>query len=153
MKLKFLLLSVYIFHILTACQAATPVPSITTAMDSQFTLAPGQSAMITDTDLMITFDSVLSDDRCPSDVECVASGAVSISLSVQQANEPPSNVTLETFTDEKGRSPSGPFEGITDRTKVGDYLIQIVAVTPYPKDPSIKIQPSDYQATFVVSQN
>jgi hypothetical protein len=152
MKTKLILLSLSIIYILAACQSATPPPSLTVATNQEFTLAPDQSATITDADLTNTFNSVLSDDRCPSEVECVASGPVTVSLSIQQGNEAPSNITLQTFTDQNGRSPTGQFEGITDRVEVGDNLVQIVGVTPYPKDPSTKIEPSEYRVSLVVSK-
>jgi hypothetical protein len=122
-------------------------------MDNEFTLAAGQSATVTDTDLTITFDSVLSDDRCPSEVECAASGPVTVSLSIQQGNDTPHAITLQTFTDQDGRAPKGPFEGITNLAEVGDYLVQMVGVTPYPKDLSTKIEPSVYRIALVVSKN
>ena len=140
------------FAILAACQTLTSPPSFTASTNNEFTLVPNQPATITDADLTITFNSVLSDDRCPSEVECVASGPVAVSLSVQPDNENATDLTLETFTDQNGHAPGGQFEGIEDRVKIGDYLIQIVGVTPYPKNLSTRIMPSEYQATFIVTQ-
>jgi hypothetical protein len=93
----------------------------------------------------------LSDERCPSEIECAASGPVTVSLSVQQDGETPSMFSLQTFTDQDGRAPSGSFEGIEDRIEIGDYLIQVVGVLPYPQNLS-GIKPSDYQATFMVTE-
>lgn len=120
-------------------------------MYDEFTLARDQSARIKTTDLMVTFNSVLSDDRCPIEVECVASGPVTISLSVQREGDDfPTNITLETFTDQEGRAPTGEFEGIDASADIGDYLIRVVGVLPYPRNLS-GIKASDYQATFVVT--
>jgi hypothetical protein len=152
MKTKHILSFLFILSMLTACQSATGTPSFTVTTNEEFTLAPGQSAMITDADLTITFHSILGDDRCPSDVECVASGPVTISLSIQQGNDEPAEVTLQTFTDQDGRSPTGQFEGITDRVEASDHLIQIVGVTPYPNDPKVKIESSEYRVALVVSK-
>jgi hypothetical protein len=83
MKIKLIISSLFITIMLVACQSAKPTPSVTAEIDNEFTLAPNQSVAMTSTDLTITFNSVLSDDRCPSEVECVASGPVTVSLSIQ----------------------------------------------------------------------
>ena len=137
--------------ILVACQNATPFPTAVAAQGTQFTLAPGQSATVTGTDLTITFHSILGDDRCPSGVECAASGPVTISLAVGQGDGDATDLTLQTFTDNNGRAPGGQFEGIEDRVEVGDYLIQILGVTPYPKDLSTRIKPSEYRLILIVT--
>ena len=153
MKTQFISLSLFMICILTACQSAgTTAPSPGTAgLNTEVTLAPGQSAEVTGTDLTVTFHSVVSDDRCPSDVECAASGPVTVSLSVQQGDEAPNEFTLQTFTDLDGRSPNVQFEGITNRTEVGDYVIQLAGVTPYPTSPSTPIEASAYRVALLIS--
>jgi hypothetical protein len=121
-------------------------------VSSEFTLAPGQSVAVTGTDLTLTFHSVVGDERCPRDVECATSGPVTVSLSIQQGDGAPTDFTLQTFTDQNGRSPNVQFEGITNRAEVGDYLIQILSVTPYPQDPSTKIKPAEYRLVLLVSK-
>ena len=150
MKIRLMISFLLLISTLVSCQSAKPLPSITATTNSEFTLASTQSATITDADLSITFNSVLSDDRCPSEVECAASGPVTVSLSVKQGNENAMELTLQTFTDQNGRAPDREFEGIEDRADLGDYLLQITGVTPYPKDPTIPIEPSEYQATLIV---
>jgi hypothetical protein len=153
MKTQFISLSLFMICILTACQSAgTTAPSPGTAgLNTEVTLAPGQSAAVTGTDLTVTFHSIVSDDRCPSDVECAASGPVTVSLSVQQGDEAPNEFTLQTFTDLDGRSPNVQFEGITNRTEVGDYVIQLAGVTPYPTSPSTPIEASAYRVALLIS--
>ena len=149
MKAKRILASLYLVWISAACQTANP--TIEAAVNSEFTLARDQSARIKTTDMTITFNSVLSDDRCPIEVECAASGPVTISLSIQREGDDfPNNVTLETFTDEEGRAPASEFEGIDASADIGDYLIRVVGVLPYPRNLS-GIKASDYQATLVVT--
>src|SRR6266498_3063216 len=94
------LIAFVLFVILTACQMLTSPPSITTTTNNEFTLVPNQSATITDADLTIIFKSILSDNHCPSEVECVVSGSVTISLSVQQSNGNTMDLSLQTFTDQ-----------------------------------------------------
>jgi len=152
MKTNLILQFLLILCMLAACQTSTQSPSISATVGTEFTLALNQSAAITETDLTITFNSVLSDERCPSDIECAASGPVSVSLSVRQGDGNATDMTLQTFTDNNGRTPRVQFEGITDRVEVGDYLIQIVGVTPYPKNLSTQIKDSEYRVTLIVSR-
>jgi hypothetical protein len=148
MKTRILFACLFIASLLTACQSA--IPLVDTNVNKEFSLAPGQSARIRGTDLTFTFNAVLSDDRCPIEIECAANGPVTLSLSVQPAEAVPFGITLETFTDQEGRSSGVVSEGIQDATEVGDYLIRVLGVLPYPRNLS-GIKASDYQATFVVT--
>ena len=151
MKTKPISLFLVLMFILAACQTETPPPPATTTVNREITLAPDQSAIVTGTDLTITFHSVVSDERCPREIECAASGPVTVSLSVQQGNGTPNDFTLQTFTDVNGRSPNVQFEGITNRAEVGEYIIQISAVTPYPQNSTTEIQASEYRVALLVS--
>ena len=147
MKTKRISLLLSVILILAACQA--PLPTLEAKVNNEFTLASGQSVSVKRADLTITFNSVLSDERCPSKIECASSGPVTVSLSVQKGSDTPSTITLETFTDPNGRAPTGPFEGIQDRLAVNGYLLQVTGVLPYPKNLS-GIKASDYQVTLIV---
>ena len=151
MKTNLIPLFLLILSTMPACQSATPAPAVIANANAEFSLAPGQSAVVADTDLTITLHSIRSDERCPIEMECVVSGPVTLSLSVQQGNDISSNVTLQTFTDNDGRSPKVEFEGIQDRLEVGEYLLQVVGVLPYPKNLS-EIKASDYRVTFTVGR-
>jgi hypothetical protein len=152
MKTQFISLFLLLICTLAACQpAATSSSPVTGTVNTEVTLAPGQSAVVTGTDLTVTFHSVVGDDRCPREVECVASGPVTVSLSVQQGDGDPTDFTLQTFTDQNGRSPNVQFEGVTNRVEIGEYLIQIAGVTPYPTNSTTKIPPSEYRIALLVS--
>ena len=138
--------------LLIACQPMTAAPLIA-EQDVEFVLAPGGTAAIKDTDLTIKLISILSDERCPTEVECAASGPVQISLSAQNDNGPAAELDLQTFTDNEGRSPATEFEGITDRIVYEGHVIRIVGVLPYPENPSTPIRPDDYRVSFVVTKN
>jgi hypothetical protein len=146
------MISIWMICLLSACQpAGTPSSPVTGTVNTEITLAPGQSAAVTGTDLTVTFHSIVSDERCPSDVECAASGPVTVSLSIQQDDDTPTDFTLQTFTDVNGRSPNVQFEGVTNRAEVGGYRIQIAGVIPYPKDLTTKIEASEYRVVLLVS--
>jgi len=152
MKTQFISLFLCLIFVLSACQpGSTPSSPVTGPVNTEITLAPGQSVAVTGADLTVTFHSVVSDERCPSDVECAASGPVAILLSVQQGDGTPTDFTLQTFTDNDGRSPNVQFEGVTNRTEIGDYIIQILSVTPYPKDLTTKIEASAYRVGLLIS--
>lgn len=149
MKIQHILLALTMVCLLAACQA--PLPPLNIPVDTEFTLAREQSATIKKTKLTITFNSVISDDRCPIDVECVTSGAVTISLSVQESDRIPSGLTLQTLTDQEGRAGAEPIGGNQATAEVGAYIIRVVGVQPYPRNLS-GIKPSDYEVTLLVTE-
>ena len=151
MKAKSLFSMLFLVCILAACRSSTPSSPGHAALNTEVTLAPGQSAAVTGTDLTITFHSVVSDERCPSEIECAASGPVTVSLSIQQGDDDPTEFTLQTFTDLDGRSPNVQFEGVTNRTELGDYAVQIASVTPYPQNLNTEIEASQYRVALLVS--
>ena len=151
MKTRAFFAVLFAICILPACQTATPSTPGPAALNTEIILSPGQSAAVTGTDLTITFHSVVSDERCPSETECASSGPVTVSLSIQQGQGDPTDFTLQTFTDLNGRSPNVQFEGVTNRTELGDYAIQIASVTPYPQNLNTKIEASEYRVALLIS--
>ena len=146
--------------ILIACRAVIPLSTVpptlpatvTAEKDSEFTLAEDQTASVTGTGLTIRLIGVAGDQRCPREIECAISGPVSISLSVQKDNGAPTNIDLQTFTDDTGRASAGKFEGINSSATVEGYTIQVMGVTPYPAKPSTPIKSSDYRVILIVTQ-
>lgn len=144
--------SALLLFLLTACQAAIPQPT-TASRDTDFTLSMGQSVSITDANIAITFISVSNDERCPSEIECAASGPVTINLSIQDQHGVVSEQTLQTFTDYKGLAPMMEFEGIKSSVLVNDHQIKVIGVLPYPKDRFSSIKDSEYILTLKVTKN
>jgi len=137
--------------LLFACQM-TPSEPFIADQGVEFVLAPSGSATIKDTGLTINLISIVSDDRCPSEVECAASGPVQLSLVAQKENGTAVDLMMQTFTDNDGCSPVMEFDGITDRIVYEGYLIRIVGVLPYPEDLATSIQQDDYRVSFVVTK-
>jgi hypothetical protein len=150
--MKTRILSSLLLLLLTACQAATPQP-MTATSDTEFILSVGQTASITDANIAITFISVSSDERCPSEIECAASGPVTIHLSIQDQDGVVSQEILQTFTDYKGLAPTMEFEGMKSSVSVDNFQIRIIGVLPYPKDRSSSIKDSEYILTLKVTGN
>jgi len=150
-KLKLFIVLLPVFVMLVACQTM-PVSPLVTEQGIEFILAPGTTAAIKDTGLTIKLISILSEERCPNEVECAVNGPVQISLSAPKDNGTAADLIMQTFTDNDGRSPAMEFEGITDRIVYEGYLIRIMGVLPYPEDLSTSIKQNDYRVSFVVTE-
>jgi hypothetical protein len=152
MKIRTTVPLILLLCLLTGCQAGTPQP-ITAATDAEIILSVGQTVSLSDANLSITLLEVVSDERCPSEIECAASGPVTLRLSILGNNGAAAEEMLQTFTDNNGLAPSMEFEGIQSSTIVDEYQIRILGVSPYPKDRSDSIKPSEYKVTLKVSRN
>ena len=136
---------------LTACTPASLPAPIQANIGEEFTLTPGQSATTSESDLTMTLLSVPTDGRCPLEIECAMSGPVSLNISIQNAENSPSEFALQTFTGSDGRIPENPFEGIQNRMEFEGYIIQVKSVLPYPLKHSSEIKDSEYQVSFIVT--
>jgi hypothetical protein len=101
-----------------------------------FSLRVNQTANIEPAGINVTFVNVTEDSRCPSDVECVWAGQVSIVVDV---SAPGGNSQLD-LTLSGGQSETKSF---------GNYSIRLVDVQPYPVSTK-EISLSDYVAMLVV---
>ena len=150
--MKFInVLSLLFILTFTACQATPPEP-ITGTLDSEFTLAPNQIATIKNTGLRIRLVGIASDERCPSEIECVMSGPVSLSISIQKDAETPLEFDLQTFTSNDGRAPERSFEGIENLIEHEGFIIQVKSVLPYPARSFDEIKDTDYRVAFLVTE-
>ncbi|HYC52202.1 MAG TPA: hypothetical protein VEB19_13900 [Gemmatimonadaceae bacterium] len=68
--------------------ACAPMQTEVTAMpDSDFDLRVGAAVRILGTPLLVRFDTVSEDSRCPTDAQCVWEGNATIRLSVDSAGK------------------------------------------------------------------
>lgn len=137
--------------LLAACRPATPLPTLAATTNAEFTLAPDQTAAITDTGLSIRLIAISSDQRCPSDLECAESGPVTLAISIQKDSNSSVEFILQVFTGNDGRAPEGPFEGIRDRVEYEGYLIRIKGVLPYPVQSVNESKSAKYRVAFFVT--
>jgi hypothetical protein len=151
MKTQAIIVNILLIIFLSACQTKTPEP-ISTSTGIDFTLSAGQTATLTNANLIVTFVSVLGDERCPSEIECAASGPVTVQLSIKDGTGAVTEETLQTFTDYKGAAPSMEFEGIKDRVTINGYQIKILSVLPYPKIWQDEIKQTEYQLGLRVTK-
>ena len=106
-------------------------------LGAPFLLAPGEQYNCLDCDVSVSFTKVVSDSRCPLDVDCVWAGIAEVELSVETEGE--SQVILLATV------------GENNRIIVGGYLFSLGAVNPYPtlQNP---IAQSDYRITLTVTR-
>ncbi|MFZ0548347.1 MAG: hypothetical protein WAM60_23065, partial [Candidatus Promineifilaceae bacterium] len=138
--------TLFLMLVLVACikEDSPPAPTLTTSstqsapnentadFDTPFTLKPGQSATIKQTNLTITFEGVKSDGRCPSAVDCVEDGPVIVVVSATLDESGPNQAESQTFTmnpdPQKAKLSGIPPNIVTFE----DYDIELTAVEPYP---------------------
>lgn len=117
----------------TACDENAPTGP-TVPINQQFTLAPGDTAVIEDTGLRVQFVRVVSDSRCPGDAICVWAG----------------DATVEVRVFDAGTREYALHTGDSSRTTVthGDVRITLRGVQPYPFASLPPIKPADYRVTL-----
>ncbi len=93
---------------------------VTPETEEEFTLAPGQVAIIQGENLLVRFDRVVEDSRCPALVICIWQGNARIRLTVFQPGERAATLFLNT-------NAAFPTEG-----EYHDYDIELVKLEPYP---------------------
>lgn len=125
----------------TASPAPRPsqtLPQVLAPLTGQpFTLQPGETALVQNTDLALNFENVTQDSRCPKDVQCVWSGEAVIALLATRAGQEPHRLELSTLPEKS-------------RANVFDYLVELRLVEPYPQKAAGSIPIQDYTITLVV---
>ena len=118
--------------LLPAC--ASPIKA---SLNSQVTLAPGQTARIETESLDIKFIGVAADSRCPDGVQCIRAGDVTCDIEIT-LNGKTEGTTIK---DEAG---SGLSQGY-----VFDGYVMNFSVTPYPRA-NLTIKKSDYRLSLTM---
>jgi hypothetical protein len=107
-----------------------------------FTLAPGETAEVEDSDIYVKFLNVTEDSRCPSDVVCVWAGQVSVSINLLTSDS-----DLGTFTLTLGAASN---TSMAERVVEG-FRIKLTDVQPYPVS-THQIALSEYRASLAISK-
>jgi len=116
---------------------ATQNPTEAVLTGQSFTLRAGESTRIQSENLLIIFESVLQDSRCPAQVLCVTAGEARISVLLSSVGGAPERLELSTQAG-KGRG------------SVLNYVVELRALVPYPQLAEQKIPLAEYIATLVV---
>lgn len=145
---------------LSGCQSQGPVATIPTntttkteipitpdtqiSLDIPFTLEPGQTATFAPNSSSVTFISVESDSRCPSDVQCVWAGEATVNLKIDGFKPTNDNIQAYSITTMDNKLNLGIGEGTS-------YILELSDLAPYPGSKT-SIASADYQATFKLSK-
>src|SRR3972149_7613492 len=69
--------------LLAACSSQSPASASIVVLDRDFDLKAGETARLEDSDLVMRFEAVTSDSRCPADVTCITAGDALVRLHVR----------------------------------------------------------------------
>jgi hypothetical protein len=108
----------------------------TSPINSEFTLAPGETAAIEGASLGIRFNQITGDNRCPADAVCVLGGSADVSITVV-SDRSSREYVLRT--------------GDMRPVQHDPYTVTLVQVAPYPFS-ARTIEPDDYRVTFRVTR-
>ena len=123
------------------------------ALGAEFTLNAGETIAIAGEDLQFSFDKVVDDIRCPTDVICESPGVVYAQFTAESSGQPPESFTLGGETNTTGAI-LAPVAGTNDLTawRYGDFDIELRRIAPYPLYDDAPIPAEDYFATLVVTK-
>lgn len=113
-----------------------PATAIQVQPNREFDIVSGQEARVQGTPIVLRFQGVSNDSRCPSDVQCVWAGNAEVRLTLSQGDGPTTDVSLNSTLDPK-------------ITKFAGYSIRLAGLKPTPKAGK-PIPPGDYVATLEV---
>lgn len=117
----------------TACDENSPTGP-TVPLDERFTLAPGEVAVVEDTDLRVQFLRVSGDSRCPADAVCIQGGDAIVHI---LAIDGDGSAEYQLHTGDASLA-SATHHGVR---------IELVELQPYPFS-SRTIAPEEYRATL-----
>lgn len=112
-------------------------PRVQATPGADFTLKIGQTAEVTGGSLIVAFERVTDDSRCPKNTNCVWEGDAVVHLGLQGANAEKGTLELHSQIDTKQE---GTFQ---------NYRVRIVQLAPWPQT-SGKIPDSQYIATLKI---
>jgi len=110
-----------------------------TEVGEHFYLVVGQTAVVSAEQVTITLKAITEDSRCPTNVQCIHAGWVTVEVSVQKDGESSGDFELTLGAALESQSPEASFEGL---------VIRLLEVNPYPQDPGA-IEQGDYVVRLV----
>jgi hypothetical protein len=120
--------------VLTACDENVTGP--TSPLNSEFTLAPGETTALEGASLSVRFNRITGDNRCPADAVCLLGGSADVSITAISGASTRDHV-LRT--------------GDMRPVQHDDFTIALVQVEPYPFS-ARPIQPGEYRVTLRVTR-
>jgi hypothetical protein len=136
--MKSLLVMAVLFAACDTSMEPSRKATVHAVLNAPFTLAAGQSAILDDADLSVTFVRVLNDSRCPLDATCIQAGdaTMSVRAALQGRAAMTLNLTLvgeptavyEGFAFRAQQLLPGPMTGRT--IPPGDYSVRLLVERP-----------------------
>lgn len=149
---KHLVWVLFLCLFLAGCQLpVSPVlPAEDAAFGQPFTLQLGQTAHLSEVGLDVTFASLLTDGRCPTNIQCAATLPVEVEIAIRRSGSPTGDsLQLSAHTDETGAViPTAP--DVVTSAIVNGSTYTLLAVTPYP-DAQHKSASAAYLVTLLVT--
>lgn len=105
-----------------------------------FRMGAGDSITLAGDGLRITFAAVSQDSRCPTNVQCIIAGWATVILEIESGNGDVELLELSIGDISPERA---------SQQQVGDTVIELLEVTPYPRDPG-KIAADQYRISLLV---
>jgi len=110
---------------------ASPVP-----VGRDFDLKAAESVRLEGTDLVIRFDAVLNDSRCPVGAQCITAGDATVRLALREGDGASTRLELHTMEE--------PKEGFH-----GAFVVRLGELRPLPRE-GRPVAAADYVATLRV---
>ena len=121
-----------------ACDGASG-PSRAVPLGREFDSGPESRSWSRTSSLVIRFDGVSADSRCPLGVFCIRAGDATVTLTARRL--PTASATLTLHTD----------PGLGSEASFQDYRVRLVELNPHPRQ-NEPIAPGDYVVTLLVTR-
>jgi hypothetical protein len=108
----------------------------TAALNSEFTLAPGDAMAIEGASLSVRFNRITGDNRCPADAVCILGGSADVNV---------------TATSDRATRDYVLRTGDMRPVQHDNFTITLVQVQPYPFS-ARTIEPDEYRVTLRVTR-
>lgn len=123
---------------ITLSTGAVSTEPLAVYLDAGFQLQVEQRTSLVDDDLVIIWERLLDDSRCPAMVSCVWNGEARVAVSwVFQGSDGQAELT------------TNPGAGASE-VGIGPYRLRLLGVTPYPQWPDETIRLPEYAARWVI---
>lgn len=124
----------------------------TVELGEEVELRPGETALLAEPQLRLTFDKVTEESRCPSSVSCVWSGIVNVQMTAVSQSQPSETFVVGGATDGEGVITNAiPDSSGPTSWPYGSFVVELKQVTPYPVHTDKPIAPDAYRAIVVIT--
>ncbi|MBU0741448.1 hypothetical protein KKG45_08235 [bacterium] len=120
----------------TLCLIAAAAAAASVPLGEPFVLGVGESVAVGDGGLVVGFNAILADSRCPVEALCFWEGDAEAQLWADAPVDPPLTFVLHTTLE-------------PHLITTGHFRIELLWVAPYPTIATVPIDPGTYEVTLV----